>query len=108
MTLLSPDHSVRAHYELRLGVPLVIGDVVMSLQPNPLLTFGEEPVIAGLSLPKLHHCNTTQTHDRQGSAITTEPSQHKRTHSRMRLCPPQCARSFEGSGMSSGLLINDP
>jgi len=38
----------------------VISDVVMGLQPNPLLPFGEESVVAGLSFAVLHHCTETK------------------------------------------------
>lgn len=34
----------------------MISDVVMGLKPNPLLPFGEESVVAGLSFPILHYC----------------------------------------------------
>lgn len=50
-----PDHGVRADDELGSGVPLVVCDVVVGLQPNPLLPFGEEPVVAGLPFAVLHH-----------------------------------------------------
>lgn len=53
---LSPDHSVRADDELRPWVPLVVGDIVVSLKPDPLLTFSQETVIARLPLTILHHC----------------------------------------------------
>lgn len=52
----APDHRVRAHDELGLGVPLVVGDVVVGLQPDPLLAFGQEPVATRLPFAKLHHC----------------------------------------------------
>lgn len=45
-----------AHDELGLGVPLVVCYVVVSLQPNPLLSFGQEAIVAGLALSKLHYC----------------------------------------------------
>lgn len=54
-TLHVPDHRVRADDELGSGVPLVVRDVVVGLQPNPLLPFGEEPVVAGLPFAVLHH-----------------------------------------------------
>lgn len=50
-----PDHGVRADNELGSGIPLVVGDVVVGLQPNPLLPFGEESVVAGLAFAVLHH-----------------------------------------------------
>ena len=52
----APDHRVCAHDELGLGVPLVVGDVVVGLEPNPLLAFGQKPVAARLPFAKLHHC----------------------------------------------------
>lgn len=52
----SPDDRVCAHDELGLGVPLVVRDVVVGLQPNPLLAFGQKPVATGLPFAKLHHC----------------------------------------------------
>ena len=48
-----------ADYKLRSGVPLVIGDVVVGLKPNPLLPFGEESVVAGLSFAVLHYYRDT-------------------------------------------------
>lgn len=45
-----------ADNELRFGVPLMVSDVVMSLQPNPLLTFGQEAIVTGFTLSKLHYC----------------------------------------------------
>lgn len=51
-----PNNSVCANYKLWPGVPLVVGDVVMCLKPDPLLAFGEKSVVAGLSFAILHHC----------------------------------------------------
>ena len=51
-----PYHHVCAHNELWLRVPLVVGDVVMGLEPDPLLSFGQKPIAARLPLAKLHHC----------------------------------------------------
>lgn len=51
-----PNDSVCADNKLWPGVPLVIGDVVMCLKPNPLLPFGEKSVVAGLSFTILHYC----------------------------------------------------
>lgn len=50
-----PDNSVSADNELGFGVPLVVSNVVMSLQPNPLLSLGQEAIIAGFTLSKLHY-----------------------------------------------------
>lgn len=50
-----PDYCVCADYKLRSRVPLVIGDVVMRLQPDPLLTFSQETVVARLPFTILHH-----------------------------------------------------
>lgn len=50
-----PDNSVSTDNELWFGVPLVVRDVVVSLQPNPLLTFGQEAIVAGFTLSKLHY-----------------------------------------------------
>lgn len=33
----------------------MVGDVVVGLKPNPLLPFGKESVIAGLSFAILHY-----------------------------------------------------
>lgn len=41
-----PYYSVCADDKLWSGVPLVVGDVVVGLKPNPLLPFGEESVVA--------------------------------------------------------------
>lgn len=51
-----PYHHVCAHNELWLGVPLVVRDVVMGLEPDPLLSFGQKPIATRLPLAKLHHC----------------------------------------------------
>lgn len=40
-----PYNSVRADDKLWPGVPLVIRDIVMSLQPNPLLSLCKESVV---------------------------------------------------------------
>ena len=50
-----PDDRVCADDEFWSGVPLVVGDVVVGLKPNPLLPFGEKSVVAGLSFAVLHH-----------------------------------------------------
>lgn len=54
-----PNDSVCADNKLWPGVPLVIGDVVMCLKPNPLLPFGEKSVVAGLPFTILHYCGDT-------------------------------------------------
>lgn len=54
-----PYNSVCADNKLWSGVPLVVGDVVVGLKPNPLLAFGEESVVAGLSFAILHYCRHT-------------------------------------------------
>lgn len=46
---------MRAHDEFRFRVPLIVRDVEPGLQPNPLLAFREESVVAGGSLALLHH-----------------------------------------------------
>lgn len=53
---VSPDHRVSADDELWPWVPLVVGDVVVRLKPDPLLTFSQKTVIARLPLTVLHHC----------------------------------------------------
>ena len=50
-----PHHRVSADDELGPGVPLVVGDVVVRLQPDPLLALGQETIVAGFALSKLHH-----------------------------------------------------
>lgn len=50
-----PDHGVRADNELRPRVPLVIGNVVVRLKPDPLLTFSQETVVTRLPFAILHH-----------------------------------------------------
>jgi hypothetical protein len=57
-----PDNSIRADDEFRLGVPLMVGDVVPRPQPYPLLPFGEKTVVARSSFAHLHHCHR-KTHD---------------------------------------------
>ena len=54
------DHFVHADNELRLGVPLVVCDVVARLKPNPLLALGQEPIIAGHAFAGLYHCKGRQ------------------------------------------------
>lgn len=53
--LLLPNYQVSAHDELGLGIPLVVGDVVVCLQPDPLLALGQESVVTWLAFSKLHH-----------------------------------------------------
>jgi len=55
---LLPNYQVSANDKLGFGIPLVVGDVVVCLQPYPLLAFGQEPIVTGLSFSKLHHCST--------------------------------------------------
>lgn len=50
-----PDNCVSTNNELGFGVPLMVCDVVVGLQPNPLLTFGQEAIVAGFALSKLHY-----------------------------------------------------
>lgn len=50
-----PDYCVCADNKFRPRVPLVIGYVVVRLKPNPLLTFGQETVVARLPFAVLHH-----------------------------------------------------
>ncbi len=59
-----PDHTVCTDDKLWFGVPLVVCDVIVCLQPDPLLPFSQKPVVTGFSFPTLHHCNThTNTQD---------------------------------------------
>lgn len=51
---------MRADDKLGPRVPLVIGDVVMRLKPDPLLTFSQETVVARLPFTVLHHCTETE------------------------------------------------
>lgn len=46
---------MRADDKLGARVPLVVGDVVVRLEPDPLLTFGQEAVVTGLPFSVLHH-----------------------------------------------------
>ena len=46
---------MRTDDKLRSGVPLVIGDVVVGLKPDPLLTFSQETIVARLPFTVLHH-----------------------------------------------------
>lgn len=50
-----PDYRVCANNKLRPRVPLVIGDVVVCLKPDPLLTFSQETVVTRLPFTVLHH-----------------------------------------------------
>jgi len=52
--LLIVDYFMGGHDELWLRTPLVIGDIVPCLEPYPLLTLGEEPVVAGCAFSGLH------------------------------------------------------
>ncbi len=67
----SPDHSVCADDELRPWVPLVVGDIVVSLKPDPLLTFSQETVIARLPLP---YCITAEREISYYYKVKTENS----------------------------------
>lgn len=50
-----PDYCVCANNKLRPRVPLMIGDVVVRLKPDPLLTFSQETVVTRLPFTILHH-----------------------------------------------------
>lgn len=50
-----PDHCVCADDKLGSGVPLVVGYIVVRLEPDPLLTFGQEAVVTRLPFSILHH-----------------------------------------------------
>jgi len=50
------DNLVCADHIIRLGIVLMITHIVVRLQPDPLLTLGQEAIIAGLSLSRLPHC----------------------------------------------------
>lgn len=41
-----PDYCVRTDNKLRPRVPLVIGNIVVCLKPDPLLTLSQETVVA--------------------------------------------------------------
>ena len=60
-----PHHRVSADDELGPGVPLVVGDVVVRLQPDPLLALGEKPVVARLPLPILQYCRGGRERERE-------------------------------------------
>jgi hypothetical protein len=96
-----PDDCVSAHYELWLGVPLVVCNVVVCLEPDPLLTLGQKPIVAGFTLPKLHYCE-----DNTGTFSTEQSGIHKSLH-----CP--CSQNPKTSGVASskqsqksGLFMN--
>lgn len=50
-----PDYCVGTDNKLRSRVPLMIGDVVVRLKPDPLLTFSQETIVARLSFTVLHY-----------------------------------------------------
>lgn len=50
-----PDYCVRTDNKLRPRVPLVIGNIVVRLKPDPLLTFSQKTVVARLPFAILHH-----------------------------------------------------
>lgn len=53
------DDPMRAHDELGLGRPLMISDVVARLQPQPLLAFREEAIVARGPFAFLFYLNFT-------------------------------------------------
>ncbi len=85
---LSPDHSVCADDELRPWVPLVVGDIVVSLKPDPLLTFSQETVIARLPLTILHHC-------RERDILLLQSQNWKQCHSFINFKPLSIYKSGE-------------
>jgi len=52
--LLIVDYFMGGHDKLWLRAPLVIGDIVPCLEPDPLLALGEEPVVTGGAFSSLH------------------------------------------------------
>lgn len=81
-----PYHHVCAHDELWLGVPLVVCDIVMGLEPDPLLSFGQKPIAARLPLAKLHHCQ--EKADRASStAISVKRSWKLRSGTKVPMAP---------------------
>lgn len=55
-----PYYRVCTHDKFWSRIPLMVSDIVMSLQPNPLLAFCEESVIAGFPFPVLHYYKMKQ------------------------------------------------
>lgn len=53
------DNFVVGHYKLRFGVPLMVGDVVPCLEPDPLLAFRKKPIVARGALSSLHESLVT-------------------------------------------------
>lgn len=51
-----------ADHKLRLGIPLMIGNVKTGLQPNPLLSFSQKPVVTGGAFAFLHQRLVTVNH----------------------------------------------
>ena len=51
----SPDNSVGTSDELRFRVPLMVCDEVPRLQPDPLLTLGQEAVETGRAFAHGHY-----------------------------------------------------
>lgn len=51
-----PNDYISTHNKLGFRVPLMVRYVVASLDPDPLLSLGQESVVWWSSLPCLHHC----------------------------------------------------
>lgn len=71
-----PDHCVCTDDKLGSRVPLVVGDVVVRLKPDPLLTFGQEAVVTRLPFSILHHW--TQERDRAEKVRSTSKVPQKK------------------------------
>ena len=48
---------MHAYDEFWLAVPLVVRDVITCLQPDPLLSLGQETIVARYPLADLDHCH---------------------------------------------------
>lgn len=60
-----PNYPMRTNDKFWLGVPLMVGNIESGLQPDPLLAFRQESVVAGGTLTLLHQCFVATRHIRQ-------------------------------------------
>lgn len=102
----SPDNCMYADDELWPRIPLVVGDVVLCLQPDPLLAFGQEAIVTRLPFSILHHCRTPRGTHRHG-CDQRRPMQHVFYMQVMGL-PSECATQKErerGRDMNGQKLV---
>ena len=50
-----PYYGMSTNNKLWPWIPLMVSDIIMSLKPNPLLSFGQEPIVTRFAFSVLHY-----------------------------------------------------